>query len=89
MKTFIQNFAPSVFSIHSPNMSRVPSGSTPKANYTALFRTTASSRIFTLSASKNTTGYIRSSGRDCHAPTSDITASVTELMNSGDTSTSY
>ena len=53
----------------------------------ALLRTTASSRIFTLRASKKTTGYIGSSGRACQAPTSAITASVTELMNSGLTST--
>jgi hypothetical protein len=52
-----------------------------------LLRTTASSRIFTLSASKNTTECIASSGRDCHAATSFITASVTLLMRSGDTST--
>ncbi len=31
LKTFIQNFAPSLPSIHSPRMSRVPSGSTPSA----------------------------------------------------------
>ena len=30
LKTFIQNLAPSVPSIHSPRMSRVPSGSTPE-----------------------------------------------------------
>ena len=53
----------------------------------ALLRTTASSLIFTRRASKNTTGYIGSSGRACQALTSAITASVTELMNSGDTST--
>jgi len=89
LNTFIQNFAPSVFSIQSPRMSRVPSGSTPKARYTALLRTTPSSRIFTRRASKNTTGYIGSSGRACQAPTSAITASVTALMNSADTSMAY
>ena len=31
LKTFIQNLAPSVPSIHKPRKSRVPSGSTPKA----------------------------------------------------------
>ncbi|MNR04350.1 hypothetical protein D3C85_1203050 [compost metagenome] len=53
----------------------------------ALLRTTASSLIFTRKASKKTTGYIGSSGRACQAVTSAMTASVTELMNSGDTST--
>jgi hypothetical protein len=52
----------------------------------ALFRTTASSLIFTRSASKKTTGYIGSSGRACQAVTSAITASVTLLMNSAQTS---
>ena len=40
-------------------------------------------------ASKKTTGYMDSSGRDCQAVTSAITASVTELMNSGETSVPY
>lgn len=31
LNTFIQNLAPSVFSIHRPRMSRVPSGRTPSA----------------------------------------------------------
>ncbi len=31
LNTFIQNFAPSMLSIHRPRMSRLPSGSTPKA----------------------------------------------------------
>lgn len=31
VEAFIQNLAPSVFSIHSPRMSREPSGSTPRA----------------------------------------------------------
>src|SRR5206468_3908774 len=52
-------------------------------------RTTASSRIFTRRASKNTTGYIASSGRACQAVTSASTASVTVLIRSGDTSTAY
>src|ERR1700756_4473578 len=43
LKTFIQNLAPSVFSIQMPRISRVPSGNTPNARYTALLRTTASS----------------------------------------------
>ncbi len=47
----------------------------------------ASSRILTRSASKNTTGYIGSSGRLCHAVTSATTASVTVLIRSGETST--
>ena len=55
----------------------------------ALLRTTASSRILTRRQSKNTTGYIGSSGRACQAMTSAITASVTKLMNSGDTSVPY
>ena len=80
LKTRIQNFAPSVFSIQIPRISRVPSRITPRARYTALLRTTASSRIFTRRASKNTTGYIVSRGRDCHSATSSITSSVTELM---------
>jgi len=54
-----------------------------------LFRTTASSRILTRSASKNTTGYIGSSGRACQAVTSAITSSVIELMKSGETSVPY
>ena len=56
LNTFIQNFAPSVVSIHRPRISRVPSRRTPSARYTALLRTTLSSRVFTRSASKNTTG---------------------------------
>ena len=40
---------------------------------------TASTRILTRSALKNTTGYIGCSGRDCQAVTSAITALVTEL----------
>ncbi|MNJ66363.1 hypothetical protein D3C77_624340 [compost metagenome] len=70
-------------------MSRVPSGNTASARYTALLRTTPSSRILTRSASKNTTGYMVSKGRVCQAVTSSITASVTELMNSGETSVPY
>ncbi|CAB3928700.1 hypothetical protein LMG26858_06311 [Achromobacter anxifer] len=89
LNTFIQNLAPSVCSIHRPRMSRVPSGNTASARYTALLRTTPSSRILTLSASKNTTGYMVSNGRLCQAVTSSITASVTELMNSGETSVPY
>ncbi len=89
LKTFTQNFAPSVLSIHSPWMSRVPPASTPSARQMALLRTTASSRIFTRSASKSTTRYIGSSGRDCQADTSVMTASVTELTNSGNTSVAY
>src|SRR5688572_12823310 len=89
VKTFNQNFAPSVCSIQRPRISRVPSGNTASARYTALLRTVASSRIFTRSASKNTTGYIGSSGRLCHAVTSATTASVTALIKSGETSTAY
>src|SRR5262245_9419416 len=70
-------------------MSRVPSGSTASARYTALLRTVASSRILTRSASKKTTGYIGSRGRLCHAVISATTASVTVLIRSGDTSTAY
>jgi len=44
-----------------------------------LLRTAASSRIFTRSASKNTTGVIGSSGCACQALTSAMTASVTVL----------
>ena len=40
-------------------------------------------------ASKNATGYIGSSGRLCQAVTSPITASVTELMKSRETSVPY
>jgi hypothetical protein len=36
----------------SPKISLVPSGCTPRATYTALFRTVPSSRIFTRMASK-------------------------------------
>ena len=45
--------------------------------------------IFTRNASKNTTGYILSSGRFCHSLTSSSTASVTVLMKSAPTSTLY
>ena len=55
----------------------------------ALLRTVASSRIFTRSASKNTTGYSRSRGRLCHAVTSATMPSVTVLIRSGETSTAY
>ena len=48
----------------------VPSAWMPSARYTALLRHHASSRILTRSASKNTTGYIGSSGRFCQALTS-------------------
>ena len=72
-------------------MSSLPSGRMPSARYTALLRTAASSRIFTRKASKNTAGYIvaSASARDCKAMTSLITALVTLLMSSGDTSTEY
>jgi hypothetical protein len=53
----------------------------------ALLRTTASGRICTCSASKKTASYIDSSGLACQAVTSTITASVTELTNSRETST--
>ena len=45
-------------------------------------RTTSSSQILTRRASKNTSGYIGSRGRDCEAVTSLITSSVTELLKS-------
>ena len=86
LNTFIQNFAPSVVSIHRPRISREPSRRTPSARYTALLRTTLSSRIFTRNASKNTTGYTASSGRACQAVTSASTPSVTVLIRSGLTS---
>ena len=70
-------------------MSGVPSGRMASARYTALLTTVASSRILTRSASKNTTGYIASSGRVCHAVTSDTMPSVTVLIKSGKTSTPY
>ena len=50
--TFNQNLAPSFCSIQMPSTSLVPSAAMPKANYTALFLTLPSSRIFTRSASK-------------------------------------
>ena len=89
LNTLSQNLAPSVCSIQIPSTSRVPSGRTPRARYTALLRTTASSRILTRRASKKITGYIGSSGRLCQAVTSAMTSSVTLLMNSGDTSVAY
>jgi len=49
-------------------------------------RATLSARILTRSASKNTTGYIVSSGRLCQLSASAITSSVTELMKSGEIS---
>ena len=64
-------------------MSRARRAGSPSARYTALLRTTPSSRILTRSASKNTTGYSGSSGRACHAVTSATTASVTALIRSG------
>ncbi len=42
----------------------------------ALLRTTPSLRILTRMASKNSTGYIASNGRDCQAITALITSSV-------------
>ena len=47
-----------------------------KATYTALFLTVPSSRILTLRASKNTTGYIKSKGdvRDQHECTTSYAA---------------
>jgi hypothetical protein len=45
-----------------------------------------SSRTFTRSASKNTTGYTASSGRACQAVTSASTPPVTVLIRSGLTS---
>jgi hypothetical protein len=54
--------------------------------YTALLRTTLSSRTFTRNASKKTTGYTASSGRACQFVTSASTLSVTVLIKSGLTS---
>ena len=65
-----------------------PSQSMPTARYTGRFATTPS-RIFTISASMNTTGYTASSGRACHCCSSSNTPSVTRLIRSGETSTSY
>ena len=67
----------------------MPLVSTPSARYTVLLRTTASSRIFTRTAPKNTTGYTGSSGRLCQVVTYDGTTSDTLLMNSGEASTPY
>ncbi|CUI56843.1 Uncharacterised protein [Achromobacter xylosoxidans] len=86
LKTLSQNLAPSVCSTHKPSTSRWPSACTPSARYTALLLTPPSSRILTRSASKNTTGYIASSGRFCQAIVSAMTSSVIELMKSGETS---
>jgi hypothetical protein len=83
LNTFIQNFAPSVVSIHRPRISREPSRRIPSASYTALLRTTSSSRTFTRNASKKTTGYTVSSGRACQGVTSASTPSVTVLISSG------
>lgn len=72
-----RNLAPSVCPIQRPSTSRVPSRRTPSAKYIALLRTAPSFRIFTRSASKNTTGYMNSSGLCCHSHALSITASVT------------
>src|ERR1700726_414495 len=84
-----QNLAPSLCWIQIPSTSLVPSLWMPNARYTALFLTVPSSRILTLKASKNTTGYIGSKGRFCHSMTSARTESVTVLIRSVDTSTLY
>ena len=89
VKTFIQNFAPSVCSIQSPRMSRRAVGQHRQGEIDGFATHVASSRILTRSASKNTTGYIGSSGRLCQAVTSATTASVTVLIRSGETSTAY
>lgn len=70
-------------------MSRVPSGTTPRAGYTALLRTTVTALIFTCSTSQKTTGYMGSSGQVCEDESAAIPASMTELMNSGLTWVSY
>lgn len=54
--TLSQNLTPSFCSNHRPRISLPPSARTPSAMCTALLRTRPSSRIFTRSASKNTTG---------------------------------
>ena len=51
-----QNLAPSFCSSHRPRISLVPSARTPSATYTALLRTSPSSRILTRKASKKTKG---------------------------------
>src|SRR5208337_2585865 len=51
-----QNLAPSFCSSHRPRISLVPSARTPSATYTALLRTSPSSRILTRRASKKTNG---------------------------------
>src|SRR3981081_689644 len=84
-----QNLAPSLCWIQIPSTSLVPSLWMPNARYTALFLTVPSSRILTLKASKNTTGYIGSKGRFCHSMTSSRIESVTVLIRSVDTSTLY
>ncbi len=84
-----QNLAPSFWSIQIPSTSLVPSRWMHKARYTALFLTVPSSRILTLKASKNTTGYIDSKGRAFHSMTSSSTESVTALIRSLETSTLY
>ena len=85
-----QNFADSPVDgpIHMPSTCFAPSQSMPMARYTGRFATTPS-RIFTISASMNTTGYTASNGRACHACSSSSTASVTLEIRSGDTSTWY
>src|SRR5450755_1810527 len=67
-----------------PSTSLRPSGVTPIAKYTALLRTVPSSRIFTRSASRNTSAYNGSSGRLCQRPTSSSTASVTVEISCGE-----
>lgn len=79
------------FGILDPQAKYAPRavGQDAKGQLDGLVRTTASSRIMTRRQSKNTTGYIGSSGRACQAVTSAITASVTVLMNWGDTWLTY
>lgn len=73
----IHCFAPSppVGPSHMPNTSRSPSKLTPIATYTGRFATWES-RTLIMIASINNTGYIRSSGRVCHAVMSSTTRSV-------------
>ena len=86
VNTFSQNFAPSVCSIQIPRMSRVPSGSTASARYTALLCTILrreSSHAAHRRRRPDTSARAAASAR----PTLPRgTAAVTVLIRSGETS---
>lgn len=83
--TFIRNFAPSVPSIHISRMSRLPSGSIPRPGRWPCCAHSVFPNLHTQRIEEDHRD-IGSSGLACQAVTSAITASVTLLMNSAETS---